>query len=189
MLASPIFYVMIFTLTCGAFSGLMCISQVSTIAQKMIGMSVAAATTVVSILSLFNTAGRVVAGYISDKIGRINMLTIVFVLLIMGLISLYTCNEGDVVKFYIGISVVGLCFGSIMGIFPGFTADRFGSKNNSVNYGIMFIGFALAGVFGPTIMSNIYLKYNNYQKAFLIAIGFSVAGLGLTYLDRVVIKD
>lgn len=188
MLASPIFYVMIVTMTCGAFSGLMCISQASSLAQNMIGMSVIAATTAVSILSLFNTAGRVVAGYISDKIGRINMLTIVFALLSVGLAFLYTCNGGEVVKFYIGISIVGLCFGSIMGVYPGFTADRFGAKNNSVNYGIMFIGFALAGYFGPTIMSNVYSKYNDYQNAFLIAIGFSVAGLALTYVYRGMVK-
>lgn len=188
MLASPIFYIMIFMLICGAFSGLMCTSQVSSIAQRMIGMSVVAATTAVSILSLFNTAGRVIAGYVSDKIGRINMLTIVFVVLIIGLILLYTCSEGDVAKFYLGISAIGLCFGAIMGVYPGFTADRFGSKNNSVNYGIMFIGFAIAGFIGPTAMSSIYNKYNNYQNAFLIAAGFSIAGLLLSYVYRIAVK-
>lgn len=184
MLASPVFYLMILMLSCGAFSGLMCISQASPIAQRMIGMSVLAATTTVSILSLFNTLGRVVAGYISDKIGRINMLTIIFLLLIIGLACLYTSGSGDVLRFHLGISIIGICFGSIMGIFPGFTADKFGSKNNSVNYGIMFIGFALAGFFGPTIMSGLSLKYESYQPAFLVAMGLSIAGLLLTYLYR-----
>jgi len=105
MLASPIFYIMIFMLICGAFSGLMCTSQASSIAQRMIGMSVVAATTAVSILSLFNTAGRVIAGFI-----------------------------------------------------------------------------------GPTAMSSIYNKYNNYQNAFLIAAGFSIAGLLLSYVYRIAVK-
>ena len=48
MMQSPVFYVMILLLTCGAFSGLMCISQVSPVAQKMIGMSRLAATTAIS---------------------------------------------------------------------------------------------------------------------------------------------
>ncbi|MEG2421927.1 MAG: OFA family MFS transporter, partial [Oscillospiraceae bacterium] len=71
MLADPIFYVMLLMLCCGAFFGLMTISQVSPIAQKMMGMTTGAATLMVSVLALFNTAGRVVCGYISDKFGRI----------------------------------------------------------------------------------------------------------------------
>lgn len=188
MLTSPIFYVMIILLMCGAFYGLMCTSQASPVAQKMIGMSAAAATTVVSVLALFNTAGRIVAGYISDKIGRINTLASAFVLSIVGLALLYVSGEGDVVTFYIGISIIGLCFGSLMGVFPGFTADQFGVKNNSVNYGIMFIGFAVAGYFGPTIMNNVYNADGSYQRAFIIAGALGIAGLVMSFVYRIVKK-
>lgn len=188
MLTSPIFYVMIILLMCGAFYGLMCTSQASPVAQKMIGMSAAAATTVVSVLALFNTAGRIVAGYISDKIGRINTLASAFVLSIVGLALLYVSGEGDVVTFYIGISIIGLCFGSLMGVFPGFTADQFGVKNNSVNYGIMFIGFAVAGYFGPTIMNNVYNADGSYQRAFIIAGALGIAGLIMSFIYRIVKK-
>jgi uncharacterized membrane protein len=71
-----------------------------------------------------------------------------------------------------------------MGIFPGFTADQFGAKNNSVNYGIMFIGFALAGFFGPTVMRLVLEKTGNYQQAFILAIVSNILGLvmGAVYL-------
>lgn len=52
MLKSPIFYVMIAILVCGAFCGLMCTSQAAPIAQNMIGMTGAAAATAVSVLAL-----------------------------------------------------------------------------------------------------------------------------------------
>jgi MFS family permease len=185
MLASPFFYIMILILLFGAFSGIMCVSQASSIAQNMIGMSVLAATAVVSLLALFNAAGRIVAGYVSDKIGRINTLTIAFMLSVAGLVLLYTSGQGDTVRFYVGISIIGLCFGSFMGVFPGFTADQFGSKNNTVNYGIMFIGFALAGLFGPQIMNYIYTTEQKYQRAFLVAGCLSVLGLCLTYVFRI----
>jgi MFS family permease len=184
MLLSPFFYVMLLILMCGAFCGLMCISQASSIGQKMIGMSVVAATSAVSMLALFNATGRVLSGYISDKIGRINMLTIAFALSILGLGLLSTSGEGDVLLFYVGMSIIGFCFGSFMGVFPGFTADQFGAKNNSVNYGIMFIGFALSGYFGPTVMSKIYLSSQSYKNAFLVAMGISAAGILLTCLFR-----
>lgn len=188
MLTSPVFYPMILVLLCGAFYGLMCSALASPLAQGMIGMSVAAATTVVSVLALFNTGGRIIAGYVSDKIGRINTLTIAFVIAIIGLTCLYFSGQGDVTKFYVGIISVGVSFGAFMGVFPGFTADQFGTKHNSVNYGIMFIGFAISGYFGPTVMKNVYASDHSYQRAFLIAAILCAIGFVLTFVYRSVKK-
>lgn len=184
MLSSPVFYPMILVLLCGAFYGLMCSALASPIAQGMIGMSVAAATTVVSILALFNTGGRIIAGYVSDKIGRNNTLAVAFIVAIFGLMCLYFSGQGDVTKFYIGIISVGVSFGAFMGVFPGFTADQFGTTNNSVNYGIMFIGFAISGYFGPTVMKNVYAADHSYQRAFLIAAILCVIGFAFTFVYR-----
>lgn len=147
-------------------------------------MSVAAATTVVSILALFNTGGRIIAGYVSDKVGRNNTLSGAFIIAIFGLMCLYFSGQGDVAKFYVGIVSVGVSFGAFMGGFPGFTADQFGTKHNSVNYGIMFIGFAISGYFGPTVMKNVYASDHSYQRAFLIAAIFCVIGFGVTFVYR-----
>ena len=189
MLKSPSFYVMIIILLCGAFYGLMCTSMASPLAKGMVGMSTAAATTVVSVLALFNTGGRIAAGYLSDKIGRINTLACALVLSIVGLGCLYLCGTGDVAKFYIGIIIVGICFGAFMGVYPGFTADEFGAKNNSVNYGIMFIGFAVSGYFGPTVLKNIYATQGSYQGAFVIAIILCVVGFVLTFAYKAIHKN
>lgn len=188
MLKTPVFYVMIALFTCGAFSGMMIISQASAVAINLVGMSAIMASTAVSILAFFNAAGRIVAGFMSDRIGRINTLTITGVLAVIGLSCLYFTTEGNLVTFYAGISLVGLCFGSFMGVFPGFTADQFGVRNNSVNYGIMFIGVAIAGYFGPTAMRNVYISEGSYSKAFVIACCLSIAGIILTFIYRVLNK-
>lgn len=184
MLSTPVFYIMLVLLTSGAFSGMMVISQASGIAQNMIGMAPAAAATAVSVLALFNTAGRICAGTLSDKIGRINTLTLGCACSIIGMVLLFFSGQGTVATFYAGVAVVGIAFGSFMGVFPGFTADQFGSKNNSVNYGIMFIGFALSGFFGPQVMSCLYAANGTYQQAFLVACALSVVGIVLTLLYR-----
>jgi MFS family permease len=178
------FYLMITMLMCGAFSGLMIISQASPMAQKVVNTSATTAAICVSILSLFNVGGRVLAGLLSDKIGSVNTLTLTYVIAITGMIILTRCSEGTLIMFTVGFALVGLCFGSIMGVFPGFTANQFGPKNNSMNYGIMFIGFALAGLFGPNIASNIVLKTNSYNNAFLLAMGLSLLGIVLTFVYR-----
>ncbi|MFU2314555.1 L-lactate MFS transporter [Rahnella sp. PCH160] len=189
MMTSPHFYIMLVMLTCGAVSGLMCISLAAPLAKNMIGMSAAAAALAVSVLALFNVLGRIIAGIISDKIGRINTLMLACILPIPGLGILYLAGIGDVALFYTGISIIGLCFGAFMGIFPGFTADQFGTQHNSVNFGIMFCGFAIAGYVGPTLMSSAFASAQSYKSAFPVGIGFSIAALVLTQVFRLMSRN
>lgn len=182
MLADPVFYIMILMLTCGAFSGLMITSQASPMAQRITGMSVGMAATAVSVLALFNSAGRIVAGSLSDKFGRVAVLRGAFIIEIAGLALLVTTGEGDVFRFMAAVSVIGICFGALMGVYPGFTADQFGPRNNSVNYGIMFIGFAVAGYFGPTVCRNILASTDTYSVAFMVSIALAVVGIILSIL-------
>ena len=187
MLATPIFYVMIVMLFLGAVFGMMAISQASNIAQSMVGMTPAAAAIVVSVLALFNTFGRILCGYISDRIGRINTLTGVLCLAIAALGMLYF-SEGSVVLFYIGICMIGVCFGAFMGVYPGFTAGQFGSRNSSINYAIMFIGFSAAGIAGPMIVSKMLAATGSYRPAFLLAMVMAVCGLVLSFIYRAMAK-
>ena len=181
-------YLMLLTLTCGAFAGMMVISQASQIAQKMMGMTQAAAAVVVSVIALFNALGRLASGSLSDKIGATGTLRITFAASLIASVVLFFCREGSAVLFYICLAVIGFCFGSIMGIYPGFTAQRFGRKNNSVNYGIMFIGFALAGILGPMVMNAIFGATGRYQPAFLASAALAVVGEILIIVLRVSAK-
>ena len=187
MLASPIFYVMVLMLLCGAFSGLMVTSLASPISREMAKLTVETAATVVSVVALFNTFGRIAAGTVSDKIGETNTLAVSFVLALTGQILVYLSN-GSIVPFVIGLALIGFCFGSLMGVYPAFTVSQFGPKYNGVNYGIMFIGFAIAGYFGPTIMTSVHTNSGEYRGAFLIAAALSVAGLILNFVFRLVQK-
>ena len=185
MLKSPIFYVMLIMLTCGGTFGLMIISGAKGLALHMTGTSAAVATLFVSVLCLFNTAGRLVAGTLSDKLGRINTLVCALIIALAGLAALLLCSaNSSIVLFAIGLMLIGICFGTFMGVFPGFCADQFGTKNNTVNYGIMWIGFSAAGILGPTVLSSAYNRSGSYQSAFLIASGMAVLGLLLSFVYR-----
>jgi MFS family permease len=189
MLLDPGFYIMLLLLCCGAFSGLMVISQASPMAQRMIGMTVTSAAAVVSILALLNTCGRIIAGFLFDRLGIVKTLLGIFSLSIAGLLALYFSKTGDIPQFYAGIAAVGLAFGSIMGVFPAFTTFQFGVKNNSMNYGIMFTGFAAAGIIGPAIMSGIYSLNGSYRSAFIVAICLAVSGIILSVVYGACIKS
>ena len=168
----------------GAVLGMMAISKASSIAQHMIGMTPAEAAVAVSVLALFNTFGRVVAGMISDKIGCIQTVRMVFFAAIAAMAILYLSGSQKAAIFYTGICLAGICFGAFMGVYPSFTAEQFGRKNSSVNYGIMFIGFNLAGLVGPMIVSFVFQQTGDYSNAFLIALVFAAAGLCLSFAYR-----
>lgn len=189
MLSSPIFYVMLGMLFIGCTLGLMMISEASSIAQTMIGMTTTAAALVVSILALSNTMGRIVAGWISDKIGRINTLTGVFLVAAAALLCMYVSGGSrNAALFCLGICLIGLCYGAFMGVYPGFTSDQFGVRYSSLNYGIMFIGFSAAGFAGPMLMQVIFNGQGSYRPVFLIALIFAAAGLAFSFLYRAVRK-
>lgn len=187
MLASPIFYVMLGMMFIGATIGLMMISEASAIAQTMLGMSSSAAALVVSTYALFNTGSRIVVGWISDKIGRIRTITFVFVLMALSLQAIYLSgSNGNTFLFRAGICLIGFSYGSFMGVYPAFTSDQFGVKYSALNYGILFIGFSLAGVVGPLAMQKIFSEFGSYRPSFPIAIVFALAGIALTFLYRAV---
>ena len=176
MLGTKSFYLMLLTLTCGAFAGMMIISQASPIAQQMMGFTPARAAVVVSLLALFNMLGRLASGMLSDKLGALGTMRLTFAVSVLAGVMLFFCKEGIDLLFYAGLALAGFGFGSIMGIYPGFTAKKFGRKYNSVNYGIMFIGFALAGILGPMIMNFLKGMTGRYQPAFLVAAALGVVG-------------
>ena len=180
MLCAPSFPVMFLMLSCGAVSGLMILSQASSIAQNMLLLSAGSASFCVSVLALFNTIGRIISGFLSDKFTPLPVLRISFLVSFTGLLMLAFSNPHRKAFFYIGISLIGICFGTLMGIFPSFTASQFGIRHNSVNYGIMFCGFALAGMAGPTLMGFLLIQTGSYRFSFLIASLLVVLGFLLS---------
>ena len=70
----------------------------------------------------------------------------------------------------------GKGYGSLMGIYPGFTQNRFGKKYHGVNYGIMFIALALAGYIGPMVTRVIQGMFGRFQPMFLVSAGLIFVG-------------
>ncbi|WMJ78718.1 MULTISPECIES: L-lactate MFS transporter [unclassified Sedimentibacter] len=185
MLSDSKFYLLFIMLTIGATSGLMIISQASPIAQEIVKVSAEEAAFAVSMVAIANMAGRIAWGAISDKIGRYNTLPIIYVLLAAAMFLLTNVSSGGFALFLVATMMVGFCFGGFMGVFPALTADCFGAKNNGVNYGIMFSGFALGGFIGPVMAATIKSNNNgDYTMAFIIAAVMSLCGIAVTYIIR-----
>ncbi len=182
MLADPIFYVLLLMIMIGAFSGLMIISQASAIAQETTKVTAAVAAVAVSMIALANTGGRLFWGWVSDVIGRYNALTIMYIISAVSVFALTATPSYSL--FVLEAMLIALCFGGIMGIFPALTADMFGPKNNGVNYGIMFSGFAIAAYLGPMTAASVRASSGGYVTAFIVAAVISIVGILLTQVVR-----
>ena len=175
MLARSRFWVLYVLYACGAFTGLMIISQ----AKPMVlyaGYSKGFATGVVSIIGLANATGRILWGFISDKIGRIASLALMF-LITCATMLLFTRFIKDQSTLVPAAVLIGVCFGGYLGTFPSLCADSFGSTNLAVNYAVLFSGFSVAAISGPYVGGFIKTSTGSYDRAFIIAA--AVAGFGL----------
>jgi H+/Cl- antiporter ClcA len=80
--------------------------------------------------------------------------------------------------------VAGLCYGGYLGIFPSMCADAFGVRNLTVNYGVLFSAFAIAGVAGPIMGGKIAQGPGGYPQAFMIAGIIAAVGFVLSIIAR-----
>ncbi len=166
MLKTPAFWVLWITYFAGCTAGLLIIMKASPIwqsfalesmstpvsAEAFLSVSGAGAVAV-SVLAIFNSAGRILWGKVSDTLDRRTTLAIMFVL--CG-VAMLTLDWMRVYPLYLtGISVVGLCFGGYLALYPAVTADFFGTKHIGANYGWMFTAYGVGGLAGPYLAARL----------------------------------
>jgi MFS family permease len=123
----------------------------------------------VALLAIFNAGGRVVAGIVSDYIGRI--ITLVFVFIMQAIIMAFFSQFSTISGFMIGSAMVGFNYGACLSLFPATTADYWGTKNLGMNYGILFTSWGVGGIVGPMLAGSIADATGSYAMAYYIACG------------------
>jgi OFA family oxalate/formate antiporter-like MFS transporter len=179
MLRTGQFYQLWLMFVLAASAGLMIISQVALIAKDQAHIDKLGYAPV-AILAIFNTLGRVVSGFLSDRIGRTNTMVLAFVLQAVNMFAFIHYTTPALLIF--GAAFTGLCYGTIFTLFPATTADYYGVKNLGVNYGLVFTGFGVAGVIGPMLGGRIRDTFGNYHNAFTIAAFMLLAGAMLAFI-------
>ncbi len=181
MVRTPVFYSLYVQYACAATAGLMIIGHMAKIVSVQSGNTVLIGFVFVALLATFNAAGRVIAGVISDYIGRV--VTIALVCVMQALAMFFFSSFSTIGGFVLGSAVVGFCYGACLSLFPATAADHWGTKNLGLNYGILFTAWGLGGVIGPTLAGRIADATGSYAGAYNIAgtllfCAFLLAALG-----------
>ena len=176
MLRTPQFYLVTITFLLAGMVGLMIISFAKPIAISK-DMSSTAMFGVMAI-SIMNSSGRLFWGMISDKLGRHR--TIIILLAGTAALSPFIImSQGYML--YVLIALIGFCYGGLLSNFPSLTAELFGPKHMSANYGFVLLGLGVAGIISSQIggyYKNVAANdINLMAPAFIIASCCAAAGI------------
>jgi MFS family permease len=161
---TPQFYLLWSMLFINVSAGIGILAQASPMMQDMFHRTPRQAAAVVSLLSVFNAAGRFFWASSSDYIGRRNTYAIFFVtqfvlfLLIPGLAA-----RGEWLLFQASLFVVLTMYGGGFATIPAFLADLFGPENVGAIHGAVLTAWSAAAVAGPVILTEL----SNRAKAAL----------------------
>ena len=174
MVRTPTFYLLWIAYCLGSAAGLMVISQLVPVGEAA-GLG-AAAGLGLTIGAIGNTGGRVLSGWMSDTLGRLNTLR-AMVLLSAVALPVFYIFAGQVVLFYLLLIVIYYCYGTLLSVFASTCADFYGTRHMGVNYGLLFSAWGVAGIVGPVIAGRVFDATGDYQQAFYIAAGLAVVAL------------
>lgn len=177
MLKTSNFYKLWLMLAFSSSAGLMIIGHAANIARTQVKWE--GGFLLVVLLALFNTLGRFLGGAVSDKIGRINTLRIIFALQAVNML-LFNFYE-SVALLAVGVAVAGLSYGAIFSVYPAITSDLYGLKNLGANYGIIFTSYGAGGMIGPMVAAAVFDALGSYDIAYLIACLLLVISVVITF--------
>jgi len=168
VLRTPTFYFMWVAYALGTLAGLMVISQLVPFAKSVHISSEAIATMGLVVGAIANASGRILSGWMSDALGRLNVLRLMIGISMVAMPILYLVG-GSVGPLYVMVFIVYWCYGTQLSVNGAAASDFWGTKNAGINYGMLFTAWGVAGYFGSKIGGTMYDKYHNYQMAFYTA--------------------
>jgi len=168
VLRTPAFYLMWVAYALGSLAGLMVISQLVPFAKSMKIPGEALQTLTIFVGAVGNASGRILSGWMSDALGRLNVLRLMIAVSMIAMPVLYLVG-GNVALLYVVVFVVYWCYGTQLSVNGAAASDFWGTKNAGINYGMLFTAWGVAGYFGSKIGGQMYDKYHNYQMAFYTA--------------------
>lgn len=199
MLHQPTFYVIYLMMTMLAFGGLVVTAQLNPMASSyhvdkiVVAFGMTAVVLAITVDRLLNGFTRPFWGWVSDHIGRENAIFIAFILEAIAVYALLQLIAHPI--WFVVLS--GLCFfawGNIFSLFPSLTADLYGSKWATTNYGVVYTAKGVAAAFAGPGAAWIYGKTGSWSKVFwaMIICDLVAAFMALLWLKPLaarVVKD
>jgi OFA family oxalate/formate antiporter-like MFS transporter len=183
MLTSASFWLLFMMFIFATIGGMMIFSLGSPILQGTLHYTPENAAFIVGLFAVASTAGRVLWGWISDKIGRLNVILCITGITMMSMLIL--ANIGIESVFLIAILAVPMCYGAYLAMMAPMTVEIFGPKHFALNYNIVILSLVFAALIGPQAVSYAVKSTGGHQGAFSYGILFAAMALVFVITLRV----
>ncbi|WP_226996774.1 OFA family MFS transporter [Tessaracoccus aquimaris] len=180
-LRTPHWFLLTGILAVAVAAGISLVSMMAVAAVDVGGIDAASVATVVGVLALFNGAGRIAWASAAQRVGQLPVLAAILLLEGVALIALPHATGWT---FLALAAVVYLCYGGAFGTLPSTAGAFFGMRHAGAIYGLMLVGWSLAGVLGPLAASSMVGEAGNYALAFSVMGALAVAGVALPLATR-----
>jgi OFA family oxalate/formate antiporter-like MFS transporter len=144
----------------------------------LFGLTLPLLTMTLSIDNLCNGFTRPLCGFISDRIGRENVMMIVFVGEGLAMLGLMKFGHHPV-AFMSFAALIFLFWGEIFSIFPAICADTFGARNAAANAGTLYTAKGTAAILVP--LASVLAENGNWDRVFIVG---AVITIGAGILAR-----
>ncbi len=181
MMRTATFYKLWVTYCIASGAGLMIIGGVAGMAKEGMGQM---AWVVVALMAVGNASGRVIAGMLSDRIGRANTLFMMLLIQAVVIGSLMFISPDQVILLVLAASLIGFNYGTNLSLFPSATKDYFGLKNFGVNYGLIFTAWGVGGFIFPRVSQMIIAYTNSPKTAYILAACLLAAAAALAMMTK-----
>jgi len=179
MMKTKSFYLVWLSYMFACMPGLLVIGLAKDIGTELVMLDPLVAANAVALIALFNAGGRLVWGTVSDVLGRVRVVSIMFFLTAIPLLVMSTVQM-NLVLFFICLAAIASSFGGFLAVYPTITSDFFGVKTLGANYGIVYQAYGVAALVGPIIKGSA----TGFSQTFLIAAGFAIAGGMITFIMK-----
>jgi MFS family permease len=169
ILRSGKFYTLWVCFFIGAGAGLMVIGSATGLAKASLGTW---AFLVVAVMSVGNAAGRIIAGVVSDKIGRANTLVMMLVFqaaLMFAAIPVVDGTYSNALVLVLLVTFMVFNYGTNLALFPSFAKDLWGVKNYGMNYGILFSSWGVGAFVLVKAGEMLKAKTGSFTMSFVVA--------------------
>ena len=179
----PRWYVLWLILALNVTAGAALISVASPLAQKFTGVGAVTAALLVSVIGIFNGAGRLFWGWLSDGIGR--PFTFLSMFIIQAIVFAILPSISSFVLLLLPAAIIALCYGGGFGTMPAFAADFFGPRNAGTIYGAMLTAWSAGGIVGPILITSFGTTNNpDYGTPLYIIAGIMLVSAPLPLVAR-----
>lgn len=182
MLRCPEFYLIFIYIIMIASAGLCLMNHIVPCAIS-IGISAASATTMMGCISVFNGIGRLLYGFLYDKIGIAKALSSAVILFVItAVLAIFAVKISNSVLLMITCALFGILYGSAPPTSSVIASKFYGIRYYSANYGILSMPPAFAAFIGPYIAGIIYASSGSYNATFYMLAGFAIIAFILACL-------